>query len=254
MSLIHQASRTATDLLRDALHFVFPATCATCERDIGANTPTAQFICTECLQSIERLERPWCEQCADPLQDENVDLCERCALEDVGFDLARSFGIYDGPLARAIQQLKYEKEQGLTHDLAQLLRIQIAEERPEHTFDAITFVPMSADRKFKRGFNQAELLARKLGNTLKLPVISALRKSRTTRPQMELSGDERRQNLIGAFSSVNSKLPKRMLVIDDVFTTGTTISECGKALKAAGVHEVFALTLARAPLTDAHED
>jgi len=199
------------------------------------------------------VERPWCARCGDPVEDARIDLCERCAHSAVGFSLVRSYGIYDGPLARLIQLYKYEREIALAKLLAPMLAQLMAEERLSDQFDAITFVPMRSKRAHQRGFNQSEILAKGLSKLTGKPILRALKKTRDTRAQMELSGDARRENLSGAFASRMKVVPARILMVDDVCTTGSTLSECGSALRAAGAESVLGLTVARAPLSD-HTD
>jgi competence protein ComFC len=160
--------------------------------------------------------------------------------------------LYDGVLARLIQKLKYERERALVRELAPLLGKHLQDEQLADQFDAITFVPMSRKSLQRRGFNQSELLAKRLGKLVEKPVLFSLRKIRETSPQMELSGEERRQNLQGAFIARSHHTLKRVLVIDDVYTTGATARECSRALRESGWEHVMVLTLARTPIAS-HE-
>lgn len=249
MSLIEQAGRFASGTFWSALHLLYPPVCPLCNASLEGESASAhRFICTLCIDSVEKIEGPVCWFCGDPLDSTDIDLCERCAFEPVPYEQARSVGIYDGSLARAIQLLKYERERALARTLAPLLAESLS--KLDWELDAITFVPLHSRSQRLRGFNQSELLARALGKLTEHPVIPTLRKTLATRPQMELTGSERRENLSGAFKALRQEFRGKLLLIDDVFTTGTTVSECSGALRNAGVEGVYVLTLARAPLTD----
>jgi len=114
--------------------------------------------------------------------------------------------------------------------------------------EALTFVPMTRDGLCKRGFNQAELLARELGRLAGLPVIAALRKTRRTEDQTKLKLSERKENVRGAFAPCQPASAERIMLVDDVYTTGATAEECSAALRAAGYKEVYVLTVARSCL------
>jgi len=160
------------------------------------------------------------------------------------FSTARSAGLYEGTLLEAIHLLKYRGRTSLVRPLASILAGTI-----DCTgYDIITPVPLHRRRLQERGFNQSLLLARCLAKEshLSLDYVN-LRRIRATAPQTGLRGRERTSNVKRAFSVKNS-VPfagKRVLLVDDVYTTGATVTECSQALKAAGAREVGVLTLAR---------
>jgi ComF family protein len=160
---------------------------------------------------------------------------------------ARSFGPYEGRLARLIQLLKYHGERALARDLAPLLIAVLDEHDLTNEIEGITFVPMSPRRRRARGFNQAKLLARHLGRRLGVPVFPALSKTRETPPQEALSRPERLRSLVGAFAPQGPARCESVLLVDDVYTTGATVTECSRALRAAGYERVCVVTLARTP-------
>jgi len=194
-----------------------------------------------------------CARCGGPLEDD-VDLCARCAASDLPFERLRSFGSYQGGLAELIRAFKFGGERALAGELAGCL-LELAADDPQISeVQAITYVPMTARAQRARGFNQTELLARRLGRRLGLPVIEALVKLRETRPQVELGGRERRENLQGAFAARADPCYEQILLIDDVYTTGATLSECSQALGSAGYSGIHALTLARTVLKEKSAD
>jgi ComF family protein len=152
-------------------------------------------------------------------------------------------GLYEGALAELIRLLKFEGERALALELARLMLPRMG----EFKVDAITFVPLHPLSERARGFNQAELLAMHLGELADIPVLPTLMKIRETRPQVELTGPERIKNVEGAFAPLGAAQGKRVLLIDDVYTTGATVRECSRALKEAGYEWVGILTPARTP-------
>lgn len=164
-----------------------------------------------------------------------------------GFDRAYSFGAYDGPLRKLIHLFKYSGMKPLGKWLAGLLnRALPLDEEGEH-FDAIVPVPLHWRRRWQRGFNQSAILARFVARDRGIPVIRALRRVRPTATQAGLTNSNRRKNVTGAFRASSSAhlRGKRILLIDDVMTTGSTGASCAAALKRAGAASVTLLTLAR---------
>jgi ComF family protein len=159
-----------------------------------------------------------------------------------GFDAAYSFAAYDGVTRKLIHLYKYARIRTLARPLADLLRRGLPLD--EH-FDTIVPVPLHWLRQWKRGFNQSELLARALSRRSGIPVLNALKRSRSTKAQAGLSNHARRQNVAKAFRARPVE-GRRILLIDDVMTTGATATACAQALKRAGAARVAVLTVARA--------
>jgi ComF family protein len=158
-----------------------------------------------------------------------------------GFDAAYSFGAYEGVLRQLIHLYKYGRVRTLSQPLSGLLLQALPR---DEVFDATVPVPLYWRRRWQRGFNQAELLARGLARHTGIPVVKALGRVRPTPTQAGLSNSARRQNVAKAFRS-RSVPGKRILLIDDVMTTGATAAACAAALKLAGARRVALLTLAR---------
>jgi ComF family protein len=181
---------------------------------------------------------------AFPLDE--AGLCMICRNGMRGFDSAYSFGFYDGPLQRLIHLMKYEGVYTLAEPLGRRLVRALPRHRP---MEAIVPVPMHWRRRWHRGFNQAELLARALSARCGLPVLAGAVIRRSQGPaQAGLSDHERRHNVRASFAVTKPELVRgrHLLLVDDVLTTGATASACGAALKRAGAAGVTVLTLARA--------
>jgi ComF family protein len=162
-----------------------------------------------------------------------------------GFDAAYCYGSYEGTLRELIHLYKYGGIRTLWQPLAGLLAAALP---LDESFDAVTPVPLHWRRRWQRGFNQSELLAREIARRRGVPVVAALRRVRPTRTQAALSNTERRRNVAAAFGCRRGAqtLPgRRVLLIDDVMTTGSTAAACARALKQAGAAKVVLLTLAR---------
>jgi ComF family protein len=182
---------------------------------------------------------------ASPWPLDEHGLCGLCRRGAHGFDAAYSYGFYDGTLRELIHLLKYGKIQTLAGPLGRFMAAALPRDR---RFDVIVPVPMHWRRRWDRGFNQAVLLADVVARRTGLPVCNAARRQRATPPQAGLSSARRRENMVRAFSVRKPDLVKgrRILLVDDVLTTGATVSACALSLKRAGAAHVSVLTVARA--------
>lgn len=169
-----------------------------------------------------------------------VFVCDECKGVDFGFTSARAPLRYEGVGKEIVHSLKY---QGYTRVVKRLMAPLMAEQ-VESSFDAVACVPLHRSRRRKRGFNQAELMARAVAERIKAPFSDKLESVKKTRDQVELSASERRNNVEGAFT-VTGPLRGKFLLVDDVFTTGATLSAGAGALVRAGATEVHALSLCR---------
>ena len=159
-----------------------------------------------------------------------------------GFDEAFCYGAYEGKLRQLIHLFKYRGMRGLARPLGELMARAVPRDRQ---FDAVSAVPLHWRRRFARGFNQSELLGRVLARRRGIPMLRLLRRGTATRAQAGLSNAQRRENVVGAFVARRRVAGMRILLIDDVMTTGATLGACARALKKAGARSVSVLTLAR---------
>jgi ComF family protein len=230
--------------------FLAPS-CAACRTEL--DQPLASPVCERCWLQVAAVSPPWCSRCGDdlPAWMTGDDICARCQRHLPSFDIARSAGRYEGPLREIVHVFKYNQRRLLAEPLGRMMRFAGADVL--HQADAVIPVPLHPLRSLRRGFNQADDLARQLG----LPVWRALRRRRHGPPQASLPAANRHGNLHSAFALSyafairerwgRSPLTDRIVVlVDDVMTTGATLDACGLVLKAAGVRSVRALTAARA--------
>lgn len=206
-------------------------------------------VCPPCLHGPEPLAAEFfCVSCRTPFRNRfPLDDHGRCALCRAGlraFDAAYCFGAYEGVLRELIHLFKYQRMRPLAGPLAGFLAAALPR---DERFDVVVPVPLHWRRRWQRGFNQSELLARLTARRCGIPVRRAVRRARPTTAQAGLSSARRRLNVAGAFRP----LPRagveglRVLLIDDVMTTGATASSCAAALKRAGAKSVALLALAR---------
>jgi len=175
-------------------------------------------------------------------------LCSQCQKAPFQMDGLRACAFHSGPLRTAIHQFKYEGLRSLAAPLGQLMSRAWSELVPVDGLDAIVPVPLHPARQRERGYNQASLLARELSRSLHCPVVEdELVRVKATTPQIDLSAEQRRANVQGAFRCTKGSLAgKRVLLVDDVCTTGATLEAAAAALYQAGVVSVWSFTLARA--------
>jgi competence protein ComFC len=234
----------------------FPAGCRICERLLTRASRVP--ICEECFASFQALPQRICEACGAPLlagfwgaqgEAEERLICRLCADKTYAFDRARSYAVYEGALVRAILLLKFEDMAPLGAWFAERLAEVVRREPDVLEADVVVPVPLHRERERERGYNQADLIARPLAKRLKLPHKAVLLMRTRPRPDKQvLSLEERWESVRGAFATrPGSQVDKlRVLLVDDVLTTGATLDACARALREAGAKSVIGLTVARA--------
>jgi ComF family protein len=196
------------------------------------------LLCPECDADLPRLDMPLCPRCALP--SPGAATCGRCLTEKPAYDATRAALAYDFPADALVHALKFRGELALAPLLGALLKGAVGEDRA----DCIVPVPLSPSRLRERGYNQAVEIARQLGRP-GLDV-SLCERTRESRPQMELPYDERQRNVRGVFHCTRALVGARVAVVDDVMTTGATLDELARTLKAAGAVHVSNWVVTRA--------
>ena len=215
-----------------ALDLLLPLRCALCGRG-------EQLLCAACLGALAPVGPPLCARCGTPTVWP-VERCSECAGRRIAFRTARSAVAYD-EAGRAF--VRAWKERGL-RELGRHAASSVAEAIPRPDAAAIAFVPGDRDRTRWRGHSTAESLARELAAAWDLPVVRALGRTGRTLRQRGLSREARRANVRTAFRPLGTP-PRRLVLVDDVYTTGATASAAASALRKAGVHSVDVVTFAR---------
>jgi competence protein ComFC len=210
------------------------------ERCVGCDRRASDVLCRVCFEALPRVGGPVCERCGLPAAFATF-VCEECKNVDFGFQSARAPLRYEGVGKEIVHALKYRGYKKVASKLAAPLMVQAL---GDGRFDAVVPVPLHRSRLRKRGFNQAELLARGVAEGINATVSDTLKVVRSTRDQVELSAAQRRANVAGAYRA-GGPLRGKVLLIDDVFTTGATMSACAATLTRAGAREVHAMSLCR---------
>ncbi|MDR0868296.1 MAG: ComF family protein [Planctomycetota bacterium] len=222
----------------------YPPACLACGRSLWLWRDA--FLCAECENNWSLLNDNGCRRCGEPLGRYAAGVCQRCRTKKPAFTRAIAVAPYrEGATDALVKDFKYHGNRRLAKPLAELLAARIRRCWSLDKIDLLTAVPLHPDRYAWRGYNQSWLLAEELAARLPLPAAAVLRRVRDTPAQANLSVEARRQNLRDAFAAVAPLTGKKILLIDDVLTTGTTANECARALRRAGATRVFVATFAR---------
>ena len=204
------------------------------------------YLCDDCWEQIELLKPPWCQICGLPCWS---IVCADCREHPPLFGKLRAIAFYEPTLREAVHLMKYEKKQVISKHLNQLLQTHLPEDLASIDYDFLLPIPLHTNRLRQRGFNQAEQIAQGVAQVWGVPVrTDILFRIRDTVPLSSLeSYEERMKNIAGAFEvrSPDSIQGRKILLIDDIFTTGTTINEALKVLQVANPNCVDVLTLTR---------
>jgi competence protein ComFC len=226
---------------------LYPPLCTICH----ANTRAGEYLCDQCEAKAVRIVAPFCQTCSEPFEGviTGVFTCANCAHRTIHFDAAVAAYRSRGIVRQIIHEFKYGRQIHLRYLVARWLTVALDDERICHLqFDVIIPVPLHPARQRERGFNQASLLAELLGKQMSIQYQLWLERVRYTTTQTALDRAERMENLHNAFRlRKNADVRRlRVLLIDDILTTGATLSECARILKRAGALSVHAATAARA--------
>ncbi|MDO5539815.1 MAG: ComF family protein [Eubacteriales bacterium] len=231
-------------LLEILLDLLFPRRCPFCG-SISDGT------CEKCRKKVIQIEHPFCYRCGRPLKREDEELCDDCRKHNHYFCQGRALYPYEKEVRESVYAVKYQNKREyleyFSQDMAEKFQKEIQSWNPQ----VLIPIPMHIKARKMRGYNQAEILAEKLGEELDLPVCTrALCKIRHTANQKEMDYRQRRQNLKGAFDidkkflDEKGRLPwKRAVLVDDVYTTGSTLDEAAKTLLEHGAEAVYFVTI-----------
>lgn len=238
---------------------LFPSDCRIC--GAALQNVSRVPVCDSCLDSMDRLRVTVCDTCGERLEQQELAsgqrLCGACRMEEPPFARAIAYGSYSDALRELIQLLKYERVRPAANVLGRMLGeavLELSEDFGE-VAPVVVPVPLHAAKLRQRGFNQSELIARaalksfRMRGTERLALDpSLLERVRETQSQTGLSAEQRRANVRGAFrvAQPGAVRGRDILLIDDVFTTGTTVRECARVLRRAGASRVLVATVARA--------
>jgi ComF family protein len=237
------------EILTGIADLIFPPRCLTCDDLLERHGPLP--FCPSCLDRIHFIRSPLCPRCGIPFPAKEGEdhLCGECLTSEKPYAVARAVGQYEETLLTAIHRFKYRGMTGIGEILGRIMADFAAGIWDMKFFERIVPVPLHRKRLRERGFNQAVILARELSKRFDIPLdFMSLRREVFTPPQVGLGREERSANVHGAFSARHPEriTGRSILLVDDVYTTGSTLAECARVLIRANAEAVTVLTLARA--------
>lgn len=225
-----------------AVNILYPRRCPVCQDIV---MPAGKLICPECIKKISWVKQPVCKKCGKEIADSAVEYCFSCSSNKRSFEAGMALINYDDVAKRAMSQIKYNNKREYLDFFAAAAALKFNKRLRAIGADALIPVPVHPARRRKRGFNQAEILAEKLGSELGIAVYKdAMIRRKNTEPQKDLNAAERLKNLEQAFEAGNiRKGLNTAILVDDIYTTGSTIEACTRVLKNAGVKKVYFISL-----------
>ena len=233
--------RNSNRYIEKIINLIYPRRCPVCDDVV----PIEQgFACVECCKKIKYITNPRCRRCGKQMQDESAVFCKDC--EKRKHEYEYGFALYDyQSMKESIYRFKYSNRSEYAEYYARDMVKNLAEEIRRMNADALVPVPLHSKRKAGRGYNQAEMLAKELSKLTGIPCYNKLvKRVRNTIPQKELNVQERQNNLKKAFL-IQSDVVKlnKTIVVDDIYTTGSTVDAVARELRQHGVGNVYYLTL-----------
>lgn len=228
------------EFVEKAISIIYPNICVLCGKNIEAD----KCLCEKCRDDLEYIEEPMCKKCGKQLTQNEQEYCDDCKNKHHYFECGMGIFSYNEKIRKAIYDFKYNNMKSYAKFFGQQMatrsKKQLAYWKPE----AIIPVPVSRKKYLKRGYNQAQLIGRELSRLTGIPMdTKILYRIRDTKPQKDMSKNERKKNLESAFIITENIVKYEVVVlVDDIYTTGSTIDECAKTLKEAGVSKVYFLS------------
>lgn len=251
----HDLCRAGRLFWNGLLDLVYPPSCVLCgvcplEPHPELPNPPCSYFCRHCLPTLLQEPCQTCPRCAATIGPYALveDGCSHCRSEAFAFDSACRLGRYEGDLRSLVLRIKHRSGEGIAELIGELFALAAQERLANYQAELIVPVPLHWTRRWTRGFNQSEALARGMAQRLKLPVVSScIRRIRRTLPQASLSAERRRENVKGAFAAISSPIlaGRTVLLVDEVMTTGATVQEAAKALRTGGASRVVIAVLTR---------
>ncbi|MCM1049153.1 MAG: double zinc ribbon domain-containing protein [Clostridiales bacterium] len=224
------------------LDLIYPRRCPICDKAVK---PFGALICDECAKKVEYVKAPRCNKCGKELKDKRAVFCYDCAHKEHSFDKGMALFKYPS-VAQSIYRFKYCGRQEYAAYYGERLAAVLGSKIRGLNPDALVPVPIHSSKKRVRGYNQAELIANELGRRLNIPVeANLIKRTRKTLPMKDLSAAERQNNLKRAFKICSNDVKlNTIIIIDDIYTTGSTIDAMARLLREAGIERIYFIALA----------
>lgn len=231
-----------TEMLLDA---VYPRACCICGKPLEKGHADCCGVCVECESAIEYVGENCCMRCGKELTDAAEQYCFDCARTGHIYTQGAAVFVYTDAIKKSIYRFKYKDKREYAIWYARMMAEHCEDRIRMWDPDVIVPVPLYRDKLRRRGYNQAELIAKELGRIVNIRVDSGyLIRNRETAPMKSLKGEERAKNLKRAFNiRTNGVKYNKVLLVDDIYTTGATIDACAKELKDFGVNKVYCISL-----------
>lgn len=235
-------NRNDIQVLPRLLNLIYPRRCPVCDEITGTY---GKLICEACASRLHPAGEPLCKKCGKPLAREEAEYCPDCAKGKHRYTRGRAAFVYDSLMRESVGRFKYGNRREYADFYVKELLERWGDTVRSWEADALVPIPLHPKRRRRRGFNQAELIAKGLGRKLGIPVYNRLLlRVKKTRPQKELSQQERRSNLKNAFQAVQNDVRlKKVILVDDIYTTGSTIDAAAEVLLALGAEKVYFLSI-----------
>lgn len=238
------------DFVESFLELIYPEKNICCICDIYDESIGNKYICKECEQTIKKIVPPYCIKCSKPIDYNSTNnLCHDCLTNEKVFEASRSPYAYEGLIKKSIYNFKYYNKPYFLRFFGNSL-VQYINNTNYNNFNYILSVPLHSSKMKTRGYNQSELISKYVAKKLNITYIDALRRIRNTNKQSCKSKEERRKNMKNAFDIKKGRKytiikNSSVLLVDDVYTTGSTANECAKVLLNYGVEKIYVITIAR---------
>jgi len=233
-------------MLKKIVDILYPEECPVCQKILTESIDRQMHVHRSCYKKLKRVKEPMCRRCGKPVLSEQQEYCFDCSRRTVSYESGHSLWIYDACSSESVFHYKYSGRRAYADFYGDALVCFYGEWIRSLQVQQLIPVPLSRQKMKVRGFNQAGILAEKIGTQLQIPVNDrGLIRIHSTAPQKELGRLEREQNLRNVFRADERYFRDihRVLLIDDIYTTGSTVNYCAEALKSAGVEKIWFLTL-----------
>jgi ComF family protein len=231
-------------MYQEIWNLIYPKCCPVC---FSILEDQKGLVCPKCDKKIRRVRQPYCYQCGRPLLSEEEEYCYDCEKGQHVFDRGFSVVEYDGVSAPSILAVKYKNKREFIYFYGEEARVQYQDLFRKLKIECIIPVPISKQKRRKRGFNQAEVFANELSKWMKIPVKTRyLSRVKDTLALKELNPMQRKIELLKAFFWEGKSYAgeKNVLLVDDIYTSGATVDACANVLKQHGIQKVYVLTMA----------
>lgn len=234
-------------LLKTIIDIIYPRRCPICG-DIAV--PRGDLACSSCRTKLRPIEEPRCKKCSKPIDSEEKEYCHDCENKNYHYIKGFSLWIYDSLMKKSIADFKYHGRREYNEFYVNELTNKFHDEIRKIAPDVLVPVPIHKSKQLQRGYNQADILAKGIGKELNIPVLShLLHRDKKTLPQKQLNDKERLKNLERAFTFAREESDRygrtirTVMLIDDIYTTGSTVEACTKILLENGIEKVYFISI-----------